>query len=321
VRKGEADMTLQNQRKFYGEALVNLGKENKDVVVLEADLGKSTMSILFQEAFPQRFFEMGIGEQNMASFAAGLALAGKKAFINSFAVFTTGRCFDQIRQSICTARLNVKIGGSSAGLSDFGDGATHQSVEDIAIMRALPNMTVLVPADGSEAAKAVKKAAEIEGPVYIRITRSEMPQVTDDHEPFDFAPAVLRQGSDLCIFACGIMVSKALAVAELLENEGISTKVVNVRCLKPLDENEIVRLCENIPAVVCCEEHSIIGGLSAAVAIALSSENKKMGYIAIHDKFGQSAHSAQELMQYYGLTEKDIFEKAKETITKVRVSQ
>lgn len=311
-------MTLQNQRKMYGETLVALGKERKDIIVLEADLGKSTMSILFQNEYPTRYFEMGIGEQNMAAFAAGLSLTGKIPFINSFAVFTTGRCYDQIRQGICTANLNVKIGGSSAGLSDFGDGATHQSVEDIAIMRALPNMTVLVPADGTETEKAVRFAVGIEGPVYIRISRTVVPEITDIEKPFDLIPVVLKEGKDVCIFACGVMVSKALEAANLLEAVDISVKVINVRCLKPVDETAIVELAKGIKAVVACEEHSIIGGLGSVVSMALANENKNIGFIAIQDKFGQSAHSSDELMEFYGLNTSHILEKAKETFEKVR---
>lgn len=312
-------MAMQNLRKVYGETLVALGKERSDIAVLEADLGKSTMSILFQNEFPERFFEMGIGEQNMAAFAAGLALTGKTPFINSFAVFTTGRCYDQLRQSVCTANLNVKIGGSSAGLSDFGDGATHQSVEDIAIMRALPNMTVIVPADGYETEKAARLAAEIDGPVYIRVSRTGMPAVTQADAPFDLKPTAVREGRDICLFACGVMVGKALEAADKLEKAGISARVINVRCLKPLGDAAIVEMARGIKAVVCCEEHSVIGGLGSAVAMALSSEDKRMGYVAIQDAFGQSAHSADDLMEHYGLTVSHIIDKAKETLGKVRV--
>ena len=307
-------MGMQSQRKNYGETLVELGKERDDIVALEADLGKSTMSILFQQAFPERFFEMGISEQNMASFAAGLAITDKVPFFSTFAVFATGRCYDQIRQSICTANLNVNICGSSAGLSDFGDGATHQSVEDIAIMRALPNMTVLVPADGYEATKAVRLAADIPGPVYIRVTRADVPDLTDKDDVFDLTPAVLRDGSDVVLFACGVMVSKALEAAEQLENDGVSAKVVNVRCLKPLDDAEIVALAKGIRAVVTCEEHSVIGGLGAAVAMALGSSEKRIEYVAIADRFGQSAHAVGQLMEHYGLEVHNIVESAKDAL-------
>ena len=307
-------MTFQNQRLAYGNALVELGHKRNDIVVLEADLGKSTMSILFKNEFSDRYFEMGIGESNMASFAAGLAVSGKTPFINSFAVFTTGRCYDQIRQSICTANLNVKIGGSSAGLSDFGDGATHQAIEDIAIMRALPNMTVLVPADCIEAVHAVRLAAEIDGPVYIRISRSDVPNVSEEPSVLDFKPVVLREGTDVCLFACGVMVDKALTAAEQLAEERVSAKVINIRCLKPLDEESVRALTCGIRTVVTCEEHSIIGGLGAAIAVALAKEDKKIGFVAIQDEFGQSAHNVDDLMEHYGLTPSHIKSKVKEIL-------
>jgi transketolase len=181
-------------------------------------------------------------------------------------------------------------------------------------------MTVLVPVDGTEAQKAVRLAADIEGPVYIRITRNEVPQITDDNTPFDLKPVMVREGKDVCLFACGVMVGKALEAAEILENEGVSAKVVNVRCLKPLDEETIIEMAKGIKAVVACEEHSIIGGLGSAVAMALANEDKKLGFIAIADKFGQSAHSANELMEFYGLTARHIAGKAKEILCKARDS-
>jgi transketolase len=306
---------MQNQRKVYGETLVELGKINERIVVLEADLGKSTMSILFQQTFPERYFEMGIAEQNMTSFAAGLAIAGKIAFTNSFAVFSTGRSYDQIRQSICNAKLNVKIHGSSAGLSDFGDGSSHQSIEDIAIMRAIPNMTVLVPMDAGETKKIVKAAVEHEGPVYIRTSRSDLEDLFPPDIEFEIGkPNLLRAGTDITIFACGIMVSKALTAAEILEKEGISLRVVNVSSLKPLDENAIKELANGVKGIITAEEHTVIGGLTSAITYILRGNGIPIEPVAIMDIFGQSGHNHDELLELYGLTEKSIIKKVKELV-------
>lgn len=305
-------MSIQSQRKAYGETLVELGKENERIVVLEADLGKSTMSYLFQQAYPERYFEMGIAEQNMTSFAAGLALTNKIAFTNSFAVFSTGRSYDQIRQSICTAKLNVKINGSSAGLSDFGDGATHQAIEDIATMRAIPNMTVLVPMDAIETRKIVIAAVEHEGPVYIRISRSDMEDLYPADAEFKIGqPYVLREGTDITVFACGIMVSRALAAAEILADEGISLRVVNVSTLKPLDENAIKELASGVKGIVTAEEHSVIGGLTSAITYILRGSGTPIEPVAIMDIFGQSGVNHDELLEKYGLTAKSIVDTAK----------
>lgn len=311
-------MSIQSQRKVYGETLVELGKENERIVVLEADLGKSTMSYLFQQVYPERYFEMGIAEQNMTSFAAGLAVTGKIAFTNSFAVFSTGRSYDQIRQSICTAKLNVKINGSSAGLSDFGDGATHQAIEDIATMRAIPNMTVLVPMDAIETKKIVKAAVEHEGPVYIRISRSDMEDLYPVNAEFKIGqPFLLREGTDIAVFACGVMVSRALAAAEILANEGISLRVVNVSSLKPLDENAIRELASGVKGIVTAEEHSVIGGLSSAIAYILRGSGTPIEPVAIMDVFGQSGVNHDELLEKYGLTAQSIVETAKNIIKNI----
>jgi transketolase len=305
-------MKMQNPRQVYGEALTELGTENKNIVVLEADLGKSTMTVLFEQAFPERFFEMGIGEANMTSFAAGLSLIGKIAFVNSFAVFASGRAYDQIRQAISIAKLNVKIVGSSAGLSDFGDGATHQSVEDIAIMRAIPNMTVLVPADGIETRKMVRKISEYKGPVYLRIDRHDMPDLFPEDEEFVIGkPYLIREGKDIVVFACGIMVAKALEAADALEKEGISVRVVNVSSLKPVDEDEIKRFSTGMKGIVTAEEHSIIGGLASVITYVLRGTPIPVMPIAIDDRFGQSAHGYDELLAEYGLTIENIIASVK----------
>jgi transketolase len=310
-------MKIQNPRQVYGKTLVELGKENQQIVVLEADLGKSTMSYLFQQAFPSRYFEMGIAEQNMLSFAGGLSLTGKIPFTNSFAVFASGRAYDQIRQSICTANLNVKVVGSSSGLSDFGDGATHQSVEDIAIMRAIPNMTVLVPMDGIETAKIVKAAVEYQGPVYIRISRNDILDQFPQEKDFQIGePCLIRDGRDITVFACGVMVSKALLAADELAKEEISLRVVNVSSLKPVNETAIKELVGGVKGIITAEEHSVIGGLAAVITYILRGVGTPIETIAIPDRFGQSGQSHEELLERYSLTEKEIVEAARKILGK-----
>ena len=309
-------MGKHNQREEYGKCLVEYGAYTSNLVVLEADLGRSTMSRMFYEKYPERYFEMGIAEQNMTSFAAGLALEGKIPFTNSFAVFASSRPFEQIRQSICTANLGVKIVGSSSGMSDFGDGATHQSIEDFATMTSLPNMVVLSPCDGIEVRHAVKAAIERNGPVYIRLCRNDM----EDLYPADAnyiigQPLVLREGGDITLFATGVMVHKAILAANLLEKEHISAQVVNIGTLKPLDSQSVRVLARKTKAVVICEEHSIYGGLNSIIAYILRSEGMRIESIAIMDRFGQSAYSHEELLKAYGLTEIDIVEKAKHALS------
>lgn len=302
----------QSQRLAYGEELVALGRENRDIVVLEADLGKSTMSYLFQQEFPERYFEMGIAEQNMVSTAAGLAVSGKIAFCNSFAVFAAGRPYDQIRQTISVGKLNVKICGSSAGLSDFGDGSSHQAVEDVAIMSAIPNMTVLTPCDARETRQCVRAAAEIQGPVYIRVLRNDLPDLLPEGTEFRLgAPRVLKDGSDAAIFAHGAMTARAMEAADALERDGISVRVVNLCTMKPFPYEAIAQLAEGMRAVVTAEEHNYIGGLASQTALALRKAGIPMDYVAINDAFGQSAHSPEELLEYYGLTKEHIAEKVK----------
>ena len=296
-------MSAQNPREVYGRTLVELGRTDPRIVVLEADLGKSTMSCYFEEAFPDRFFEMGIAEANMTSFAAGLSLAGKVPFTNSFAVFAAGRAYDQIRQGVAIAGLNVKIVGSSAGLSDYGDGSTHQAVEDVAIMRAVPNMTVLVPADGNETRKMTRAMAAASGPMYMRLNRDDLPDITPGDGIYEIGPPqLLREGGEAVVFACGLMVSLALEAAGSLAARGISVRVVNVSTLKPADDEAIRRFASGMRAVVTAEEHSLIGGLSAVVAEALKGGGTPMTAVGIADRFGQSARSYDELLNAYGLT-------------------
>jgi transketolase len=308
-----AKMNIQNPREVYGRTLVELGRENPDIVVLEADLGKSTMTCYFEETYPDRFFEMGIGEANMTSFAAGLSLIGKIPFTNSFAVFAAGRSYDQIRMGICIPKLNVKIVGSSAGFSDFGDGSSHQTIDDVAIMRVLPNMTVLVPADANEVRSMTRAIASYRGPVYMRITRNDMPDVTSDGTPFVIGgPGLIREGHDLVIYAMGQEVSEAVWAAEELEREGISARVVNVSTIKPADEAAILRLAHGMRGIVTAEEHSIIGGLAALITWVFRGQGIPIRCVGVQDRFGQSASSYGELQKEYGLTSGDIAEAARE---------
>ncbi len=302
-------MRVQNPREVYGRTLVEIGRENPNVVVLEADLGKSTMSCYFEQAFPERFFEMGIAEANMTSFAAGLSLTGKIPFTNSFAVFAAGRAFDQIRQGICIPGLNVRIVGSSCGLSDFGDGSTHQSVEDVAIMRAIPNMTVLVPADGNETRTMTRALADLKGPAYMRITRNDLPDVMPENEPFVLGkPHLVREGSHVVAFANGQMVSAAVAAADKLADAGISLRIVNVSSMKPVDKPALAAFADGMKGVVTLEEHSRIGGLASLMSEVLQGRAVSMRSIAIDDRFGQSAHNYNDLLQAYGLTQENVAE-------------
>ena len=305
-------MSYTNQRTAYGNTLVELGEKNPDIVVLDADLGGSTMGKMFEQAYPERHYEMGIAEANMTSVAAGLAQTGKIPFTNSFAVFAGGRAYDQIRQTIAIGKLNVKICGSSAGRSDFGDGATHQSVEDMAIMRAIPNMTVICPADANETVEAVKAMAEMKGPCYIRLNRNDYPNVTQEGKRFEIGePSLLRQGSDIVVFATGYMVHLALEAAEELKDE-ISVKVVNISTIKPMNKEAVISLARECKAVVTAEEHSVVGGLGSAVSEILRKECKPIDYVGIKDTFGCSAHNYQDVLSYHGLTKEHLISTIRE---------
>ncbi len=294
----------RNPRTAYGEALVALGKKDARVVALEADLGKSTQSILFKQAFPDRHFEMGIAEQNMASTAAGLALAGKIPFIHSFAVFASGRAYDQLRNSVCIPNLSVRICGSSSGLSDFGDGKTHQSVEDVSIMRSLPNMTVICPADSIELTAVMEQLLDWKGPVYLRVNRNDLPFTYPKGVRYRIGGTMeVRAGTDAAIFASGIMVSKALEAAEALSASGVSAKVVNVGTIKPLDRDAIIEAARGMRAIVTAEEHTVIGGLGSAVVEALRRErHAPVEFVGIKDSFGLSAESYDAILERFGLT-------------------
>lgn len=304
-------MGYSNQRIAYGKTLVELGETNNNIVVLDADLSGSTMGKFFEQAYPDRHFEMSIAEANMTSVAAGLSLTGKIPFTNSFAVFSAGRAYDQIRQTIAIGNLNVKIVGSSAGLSDFGDGATHQSVEDLAYMRAIPNMTVICPADANETVQAVKAMAEYDGPCYLRLNRNDYDNVTEEDKAFVIGrPSVLREGSDIVVFACGYMVGLALTAAEQLKDD-ISVKVVNMSTIKPVKQELICELADNCRGVVTAEEHSIIGGLGSMIAEMLRRSGKPIEFVGIDDTFGCSAHNYKELLEYHGLTVEHIIRAVK----------
>jgi len=298
-----------NIRRAYGESLVEAGKVNKDVVVLEADLGKSTMSVMFKEAFPDRYFEMGIAEQNMTSTAAGFALAGKIPFTGTFAVFAAGRAYDQIRCSIAIPKANVKIIGSSCGLSDFGDGKTHQSVEDGNIIRAIPNMVVLNPVDAEEVKKMIPAVIKYRGPVYIRINRNDLPVYTSSKGEFQIGKIYpITEGKDAVIFATGVMVSKSVEAAAKLKAKGISVQVLNVSTLKPLLKKEVLKYAAGKKAIVTAEEAVKSGGMGEAIAsLVLGEINAKFEMVAINDEFGTSAHNYEELLAKYGLSADHIY--------------
>ncbi|MDO7787941.1 transketolase family protein [Desulforamulus aquiferis] len=304
-------------RDAYGQELVRLGAENKDVVVLDADLSKSTKTYDFFKNYPERFFNMGIAEANMMVTAAGLATVGKIPFASTFAMFATGRAFEQIRNSIAYPRLNVKIAATHAGITVGEDGGSHQSIEDIAIMRSLPGMTVFVPADAVETAAAIKAAAEIKGPVYIRLGRSGVPVLHGDDFKFTPGEAVtLREGEDVALIATGIMVSMALEAADILADEGIKAMVIDVHTIKPLDIFAIVEAARKCGAVVTAEEHSIIGGLGSAVAETLSEHQPvPLQRVGMRDTFGESG-KPDELLKHFGLTAEALVEAAKKAVAK-----
>ena len=290
-------------RAAYGHALKTEVYKNPNVVVLEADLGNATKSNAFKEVAPERYFNMGISEQDLIGTAAGFAAAGKIPLASTFAVFATGRAFEQVRNSVCYPKLNVKICATHAGLTVGADGGSHQAIEDISLMRTLPNMTVINPADAKEAEAAVLAAIDYQGPVYIRLGRAETKDIHDDSYHFEWGKAeVLRQGSDVSIFATGIMTAKALDAAETLAKQGIQAEVINVHTIKPLDEETVIASAKKTGKVVTAEEHSIIGGLVSAVAEVLARQcPTKQAFVGVQDSFGESG-SPDDLLEKYGLT-------------------
>lgn len=299
-------------RAAYGNILKTEIYKNPKVVVLDADLGNATKSNSFKSVAPDRYFDMGISEQDMMGTAAGFAAAGRIPIASTFAVFATGRAFEIIRNSICYPKLNVKICATHAGLTVGEDGGSHQAVEDISLMRSLPNMTVINPADCKEAEEAIKAAVEYEGPVYVRLGRAAVPDIHDDSYTFTWGKGeVLRDGGDVAIIATGIMVAKALDAAEELAKEGIHATVVNIHTIKPIDEDLIVEVAKKTGKVVTCEEASVIGGLGSAVAEVLARKcPTKQAFVGIQDTFGESG-SPKDLLKKYGLTTENIVKAVK----------
>jgi len=298
-------------REAYGKALVELGAENEKIVVLDADLAGATMTKYFKEAYPERFFDMGIAEANMVNVAAGMSTMGLVPFCSTFAMFGAGRAYEQVRNSIAYPKFNVKLCMSHAGVSVGEDGGSHQCIEDLALMRVIPGMTVVVPADASEAKKAVAALAEFQGPAYLRLARLATPVFEEDY-PFELGKAnVLRDGSDVAIFACGLMVSEALEAAKLLEADGISAAVINIHTIKPIDAQCVMDYAQKCGKVVTVEEHSVIGGLGDAVAdVLMGKVNCKFHKIGVQDQFGQSGKAA-DVLKEYGLTAPQIAENVK----------
>lgn len=302
-KKGEMIAT----REGYGDAIVEVGEKHSNVVVLDADLAKSTRSLKFGKKFPDRFFYVGINEADLIGMAAGLALSGKIAFASSFAVFITNRCFDQIKMSVCYSGANVKIIGSHGGLVTGQDGPSAQAIMDVSLMRTMPNMTVIVPADYYEAKKATHAIAEHVGPCYLRTTREGVPVLFDDSHDFKIGTAqVIEDGKDVSLVACGPMVSQALAARELLRQKKIFAGVINMPTIKPIDKKTIIKAALASNLIVSCEDHSIIGGLGSAVAETLSEEKPtRLARIGVRDTFGESGKPL-ELFEKYGLDAKTI---------------
>lgn len=301
-------------RESYGKALTELGKVNPDVIVFDADLAGATKTGIFKKEFPDRHFDCGIAEANMVGVAAGMSTTGKIPFVSSFAMFLAGRAYEQIRNSVGYPHLNVKLGATHAGISVGEDGATHQCNEDIALMRAIPGMTVIVPCDDIEARQAVFAAAEIKGPVYLRFGRLAVPVINDESYKFDVGKAVeLKKGDDVTIIATGLMVSKALDAAKMLEeNKGIHARVINMHTIKPIDKDAIIAASKETKFIVTAEEHSVIGGLYSAVTEVTSSQAPcKVIPVAVMDTFGKSG-PATELLEEYGLTAENIYNKVLE---------
>ena len=301
-------------REAYGKALVELGKQNKNVVVLDADLAGATMTKYFKAAHPDRFFDCGIAEANMMNIGAGLSTMGLIPFCSTFAMFGAGRAYEQIRNSIAYPKFNVKICCSHAGVSVGEDGGSHQCLEDIGLMRLIPGMTVIVPADAKEARKATFALAEFQGPAYMRTARLATPVFEEDY-PFEIGKAnVLREGKDVAIFACGLMVAEALKAAELLADEGVDAAVINVHTINPIDTACVTEYAQKCGKVVTVEEHSVIGGLGDAVAeVLMGKVNCKFKKIGVNDQFGQSGKAA-DVLREYGLTGEQIAASIKEVL-------
>ncbi len=312
------DLNKKNSiRKAFGKTLTDLGELNEKIVVMDADLACSTQTKMFGDKFPDRFFDSGIAEQDMIATAAGMASEGKIPFVASFAMFATGRTYDQIRNSVCYPKFNVKIIGTHGGITVGEDGATHQALEDIALMRNIPNMSVIVPADCRECEEVIRYASLHDGPMYIRISRCNVPDIFDEHYHFNFKKAqILEEGSDISIFTNGETLPEVLVAAEELKKENISVEVINVPVVKPLDVETVVQSAKKTNFVITIENHSIIGGLGSAVCEALSEKYPtKVRRIGINDEFGQSG-SSDALLEYYGLNAKGLAKRIKTLYSK-----
>ena len=296
-------------RQSYGEMLEKLGEENPNIVVLDADLSAATKTSIFAKKFPDRFFDMGIAEANMMGVAAGMASCGKIPYLSTFAAFAAGRAYDQIRSSICYPNLNVKICATHCGITVGEDGATHQMLEDLALMRALPNMTVLCPSDDVETKYLIKELSKIEGPVYVRLARLATPGIYEENQTFEIGKAVqIGEGTDATVFATGVVVPEALEAKELLEKEGIHIRVVDMHTIKPIDKEMIIKSAKETKKLISIEDHSVIGGLGSAISEVLTEEYPcKLVRMGIKDTFGKSGN-AVELLKYFGLTSEKIVE-------------
>lgn len=298
---------MKATRQSYGEALVELGRENENIVVFDADLASATKTELFAKEFPNRFFDMGIAEQNMISTAAGMSTCGKIPYTSTFAVFAAGRAYDQIRNSVCYPKLNVKICATHAGITVGEDGATHQMIEDISLMRTLPNMTVISTSDDIQTKWAVKEISKIKGPVYLRLSRLATPIIYDESQKFEIGKAVqIGEGIDGTIFATGVTVSEALKAQEELKNKGVNVRVIDVHTIKPIDKEVIIKCAKETKKLISIEDHNIIGGLGSAVSEVLTDEYPtKLIRLGIKDTFGKSG-KAEELMKYFGIVAKNV---------------
>ena len=307
--------TLVGTRDVYGETLAQLGEVNQDIVVLDADLSSSTKTSLFARKFPDRFFNMGVAEQNMMGTAAGLASCGKIVFASTFAIFATGRCWEQVRYNIAFNTLNVKIVATHGGITVGPDGGSHQCAEDIAIMRVLPNMRIIVPMDGKEMQEVIKAVVALPGPFYVRSSRIKFPLILDDDYTFTLGKGtILREGKDVSLIGTGIMVSQCLEAAEILAREDIAARVVNISTIKPIDQELLIDCALNTDGIVVAEEHSVIGGLGSAVAEVLAEKCPTYIYrIGVQNKFGLSGE-ADELLEYFGLQPSKIAEAARKLL-------
>ena len=299
-------------RQSYGEALEKLGEENNNIVVLDADLAGATKTNIFAKKFPERFFDMGIAEANMIGVAAGMSTCGKIPYVSTFAAFAAGRAYDQIRSSICYPKLNVKICATHSGITVGEDGATHQMIEDISLMRTLPNMTVMSVCDDTETKWAVKEISKLNGPVYLRLARLATPIIYEENQKFEIGKAIqIGDGTDATIFATGVTVAEAIKAKEILANRGINIRVVDIHTIKPIDKDMIIKCAKETKKLISIEDHNIIGGLGSAISEVLTDEcydkeyQAKLVRLGIKDTFGKSGN-AKELMKYFGITAEDI---------------